>query len=300
MAESKKINTYWQKFINKNDENNQLLQYFLSTFTELTNSVYNLDFENTTPTSSKELKAIKLTLSKLETLELSQSFIKSLIEKNYSTPDYILDTLQDSVKDLKKEKVITKRSGFKANGELTAPWQKFKNRLDNYNQVSIEKWTTEQLVGHTMSRYKDYMCSDYALSYNGAPLQSKEIYCLNRAAAMLSLSIPNMKNYIDWVFDKLIIPKKVIISSFGFFCHDNVVNAYKKEIKKSSKLSRTTSLPNEYDEIFESFGMSIYTYGDLSFAKQASECSDDENIRLMFLQLQQAGFDFEKLNELED
>jgi hypothetical protein len=300
MAESKKINVYWHRFINRNDENNQLLQHFLSTFTELTNLAYNIDFINTTPTASKELKAIKLTLSKLEDLELSKAFIKSLIEKNQSTPDQILDVLQDSVKDLKKEKVITKRSGFKSNGELTAPWQKFKNRLDNYKEVSIEKWTTEQLVGHTISRYKDYMCSDYNLSYNGAPLKSKEIYCLNRAAAMLSLSIPNMKIYIDWVFDKLIIPKKIIISSFGFFCHDNVVNAYKKEIKKNSKLSRTTSLPNEYDEIFESFGMSIYTYGDLSFAKQASECSEDENIRLMFLQLQQAGFDFEKLNELED
>jgi hypothetical protein len=113
-----------------------------------------------------------------------------------------------------------------------------------------------------------------------------------------------VKDYIDFVFDEFIIKKSMEIKSLAFFFTDNFIFKFKETVRKSQRITRATTLPNQYDEIIKSLDLSLSTYGDLAFAKLALDQQPDseglKHYKLLFSQLQNMGLDIDSLTELEN
>lgn len=203
-----------------------------------------------------------------------------------------------------RKKVKGKLSGLNADGSPNAYWRRFKERLDKYNETPPKEWTAEHVLGHILKRYKEQMGIDFALSYSGPPTKCKEIYCVKRTLLALGTEDGEFaKNYIDWVFDTIIIPGKVTISSIAYFFTTNFVLKFKAEQRRRSRITRATELPSNIKTVVENLSLDVKTYGDLAFAKVAIE-DDPENEELsmyfrLFTDLKTQGFDDTVLNTLE-
>ena len=193
-----------------------------------------------------------------------------------------------------------KMSGLNKYGEPNAAWKKFKDKLDNYSVIPVEQWKEEQILGHIIKKYKDFYKCEYSLSYNKAPSKSTEMYCIRRMIASVGNDDPIViKKYIDFIFDDIIIPKNITVKSLSFFFTYSFIFEFKSKLRKMDKISRSTPLPDQYLTICNDLQLPIHTYGDLAFAKLASE-SDQEEYTLLFDQLQKLGFDSSKLDRLEN
>jgi hypothetical protein len=196
-----------------------------------------------------------------------------------------------------------KLSGLKQDGRPNAYWRKFKERLDSYSDLPVEEWKDDQILGHILKRYKDQMGIDFALSFSGPPTKCKEIYCLRRTILALGTEDPvSIKTYIDWMFDSIIIPNKVTISSIAYFFTTTFILKFKQESRKKSRITRATFLPEEYKTIISNLELDVSTYGDLAFAKVAIQ-DDPGNSAYdvygkMFTELKTIGFDESVLNAI--
>lgn len=196
-----------------------------------------------------------------------------------------------------------KLSGLNADGTPNAYWRKFKERLDSYSETLVQDWKPEHILGHILKRYKDYMGVEFAISYSGPPTKCKEIYCTKRMLLALGTEDgQTAKAYVDWVFDTIIIPGKVTISSIAYFFTSSFIMRFKAERRRNFNISRATELPPEIRAIAESLSLDVKTYGDLAFAKIAID-DDPENEELsvyfrLFVDLKNAGFDESILSTL--
>ena len=206
----------------------------------------------------------------------------------------------------KKKSVKGKLSGLKADGKPTAYWRRFKERLDSYNQTPTNEWKDEHFLGHILNRYKDWVGADFALSYSGPPSKCREMYCVRRM--LLALGTENgetVKKYIDWVFDTVIIPKKVNISSIAFFFTTGFILSFKQYLRKNKTVTRATELPRTFEPILQKLNLTdLSTYGDLAFAKLVIDedpNNDDNKIYIeLFDQLKNCvGFDVGQLKAIE-
>lgn len=202
-------------------------------------------------------------------------------------------------------KKTTAVRGINLDGSISKPWQKFKTKLEKYNDTPIQNWKSENFLGHIFKRYSEHTKSDFPLSYSGAPSKCKELYCVNRMVNTLSSNNNQIvKDYIDFVFDEFIIKKSMEIKSLAFFFTDNFIFKFKETVRKSQRITRATTLPNQYDEIIKSLDLSLSTYGDLAFAKLALDQQPDseglKHYKLLFSQLENMGLDIESLTELEN
>lgn len=193
-----------------------------------------------------------------------------------------------------------KLSGLKEDGTPNAYWRKFKERLNTYDQVPIQEWKEDQVLGHILKRYKDFQGVEFTLSYSGPPSKCKEIYCIRRM--VLSLGFEDgvtLKKYIDWVFDSHILPKKISLTSIAFFFTTNFVLKFKQELRKSNTVSRNSVLPEKY--LLLSSDLDISTYGDLAFAKRAIDQNPEEYKQYsdLLIKLIDNGFNIDSLNNLE-
>jgi hypothetical protein len=195
-------------------------------------------------------------------------------------------------------------SGLKLDHTPNAHWRKFKERLDNYDQTPPSQWTKEHILGHILKRYKDVVGVEFAISYSGPPTKCKEIFCIRRVLLRLGTEDGEIaKRYVDWVFDTIIIPQKVTISSVAYFLASNLVLKFKAELRRQSRITRATELPESFREVASNLSLDVKTYGDLAFAKVAIE-DDPENDELkayfdLFMHLKEAGFDDTVLSSLE-
>jgi hypothetical protein len=204
----------------------------------------------------------------------------------------------------RKKQQKGKLSGLNADGLPNAYWRRFKERLESYQEVPVDDWKEEQMLGHILKRYKDIMGVDFALSYSGPPTKSKEIYCIRRTILVLGADDgPTVKQYIDWVFDTKIIPQKMIISSIAFFFTTNLILTFKRDSRKQNRITRATELPEEYQDIAIGLELDVKTYGDLAFAKVAlDDDPDNEDLNIyssLFVMLKDNGFDESILSSLD-
>lgn len=203
-----------------------------------------------------------------------------------------------------RKKQKGKLSGLNADGTPNAYWRRFKERLDNYEETAIQDWKAEHILGHILKRYKDQMGVEYALSYSGPPTKCKEIYCTKRMLLALGTEDgQTAKNYVDWVFDTVIIPGKVAISSIAYFFTTSFILRFKAERRRKSQISRATELPPDIKSVVENLSLDVKTYGDLAFAKVAID-DDPGNEELsvyfrLFMDLKDKGFDESVLSTLE-
>lgn len=205
-----------------------------------------------------------------------------------------------------RKKKATKLSGLKNDGLPNAYWRRFKQRLDKYDETPPANWKDEHALGHILKRYKDQVGVDFSLSHSGPPTKSKEIYCIRRMILALGTEDGQViKNYIDWLFDTIVIPKNITISSIAFFFTADFIFKFKQKLRRNNKITRTTQLPVQYCQLLTNLNITdISTYGDLAFAKLAID-QDPDNIEYaiyieMFNKLSGVGLDIDQLKSLKD
>jgi hypothetical protein len=204
------------------------------------------------------------------------------------------------------ERKVTPRKikGLNQDGSPNASWRKFKIRLDNYTDTPEDEWDEYYFLGHILKRYKDYMGTEFPLSYKSAPSKSQELYCVKRMIATLSVQDKQtIKNYIDFVYDTYILPKKVAVTSLAYFFTVNFIFDFKSKYRKDTKITRNTQLPPNCKEVINNLSLDVCTYGDLAFAKLALD-NDPKNDALevyskMFEELKNTGFDTGVLERLD-
>ena len=204
----------------------------------------------------------------------------------------------------KKEK--GKLSGLKADGTPNTYWRKFKERLEIYDTIPVSNWKDENFLGHILRRYKEVpgTTTSFALSYSGPPTKCKEIYCIRRMVLTLGTEDPIcVKAYLDWVFDTIVIPGKILITSIAYFFTGSIIDNFKKNYRKENTVTRASKIPDVCMSIINKEGLQLSTYGDLAFAKLAID-QDPENedyapyIRV-FEQLRNNGLDVNNLGKLD-
>jgi len=202
---------------------------------------------------------------------------------------------------------VKKPSGLKNDGTPNASWRKFKERLEVYETVPVAEWGPDQALGHLFKRYSECFDVDFSLSYSGPPTKCSEIYCVKRMMTFLDGETPNMimvKDFIDWSFDSVIIPKKIQVESLAFFFAPKLVREFKSKYKKSKKITRSTQLPQNIEHIISVIGLDdIVTYGDLAFAKKTIDSNPNNNAYKpyidLFKQLDDSGFNTSIIDFLE-
>ena len=185
---------------------------------------------------------------------------------------------------------------------MNLPCVRFKTRLSEFQSIPRTEWKPEQILAYIMQRYEQTFNVEYSLSLSGPPSKCQEIYCIKRMQSILNSEDPAISiAYVDWVFDTIIIPKKMELKSLAFFFTTNVVRDFKAKYKKSKKILRSTQLPSVFGSVINSFGYDfLQTYGDLAFVKLSIESNPDNNeYQPLFHSLQENGFDPLVLEDLE-
>ncbi len=198
---------------------------------------------------------------------------------------------------------VTKPSGIKHDGTPNAHWRKFEQRLKAFADIPLSEWKEEEILGYLLKRYTEHYQIDWALSYSGPPSRCAEMYIVRRTMTAVGTQKASiMKQYIDWVFDKDIIPKRKQISSLAYFFAPGLCNQFRAEFRKNSTITRTTELPQDYATIVNGLQLSLNTYGDLAFARMAIQGQSDDTMApyvLLFNQLRDLGFNESILETLE-
>lgn len=195
---------------------------------------------------------------------------------------------------------VKQPSGLKRDGTPNVYWKRFEKRLKEYNTVSPLHWSEEQILGYLLEKYRNYYETDFCLSYSGAPTKSSEMYCVRRMMTTLgAMNGREAKEYIDWVFETIIEPRKMQITSLAFFFTRDICNQFKASRKKAKLITRSTNLPSQYLDILSTMEIDAQTYGDLAFVKMARDQNPVEEYVQLFKKLQDVGFDENLLSKLE-
>lgn len=197
---------------------------------------------------------------------------------------------------------VNKPSGLKTDGTPNVHWQRFSDKIKLFLSKSPIEWSEEEILGYLLDRYSKHFGIEWSLSYSGPPTKCPEMYIIRRMLTTVGTQKGTIaKQYIDWVFDKEIIPKKKQISSLAYFFNVGLCNQFKANFRKDTTITRTTELPDAYKDYINSLGLNISTYGDLAFAKQAIDNNPDDSLKPymeLFEILEKDGLDKEMLNQL--
>lgn len=183
-------------------------------------------------------------------------------------------------------------------------WDTFFKKLSKYSDLSVEDWKEYQLLGYLVSRLETYLQRKFAFSLSGQPSKCPEMFFIKKIIYSLDTSDPEtVKSYIDWVFDKKIVPSKVKLRSIGYFHNSSFANQFLDENKKSKQITRSTTLPEEYRTIVNFFKAPAETFGDLAFIKKVIESNPEDEDSLtfkkMFSNLMSIGFKEDCLRDLK-
>jgi hypothetical protein len=198
---------------------------------------------------------------------------------------------------------ISKPSGIKHDGTPNVAWRKFEEKIRSCDNTPLPDWESEHILGHILKRYAEHYGMEFSLSYSGPPTKCSEMFCVKRIMTTVgSQKGWILKDYIDWVFDKIIIPKKTAVTSLAFFFTKDIANQFKAEFKKRSTITKSTELPDNYLNLVTSLNLSACTYGDLAFIKMAVENDPDRDdfaaYHELFKKLDENGFDISALQTL--
>jgi len=194
-----------------------------------------------------------------------------------------------------------KPSGLKVDGTPNVPWQKFQNKLRDYNSTPVDEWKEVNILGYLLSKYKDQYEIEYGLSYSGPPSKCSEMYVIKRMMTTIGTERGAIcQDYINWVFETHIAPSNKEIVSLAYFFNKGIISKYRAIFKTRLKVTKTTALPAKYLEQISILELSISTYGDLAFAKMAVDSSPEDypEYSTLFDNLKAAGINTTILNTL--
>ena len=188
--------------------------------------------------------------------------------------------------------------------KLSKPWQKFFAKFSEIDNLKNSQWKEIHQLAYITKRYEQIYHREFAFSFTGAPSKCTEIVLVKKIGFMLNTSnAKTIKEYIDWIYDVKIIPKNIKIKNLSFFLTPGLGNEFLIYRAENIKIKKTTELPKDYQEIINDLGLSILTYGDLSFAKNILDERGEGNpavlpYREMFNQLLSIGFEFETIKDI--
>lgn len=186
---------------------------------------------------------------------------------------------------------------------LTKPWQKFFDKLNEFEDLKVSQWKDVHVLGYILKRYKDLHDKEYSITVKNAPSKCPDMVIVRRIFATLNTTnMKTIKDYIDWVYDTKVAPKKMKFRTIGFFLTTGFANEFLnwRDSAKNS-FSRASELPSDYLSIASSLGVHASTYGDLAFIQMAVEANDDKssNNFVLLKNLEVLGLDLDKLKELK-
>lgn len=153
---------------------------------------------------------------------------------------------------------------------VSKPWLKFLAKFTQIKTLPLPEWKEVHLLAFFCQRFEILYQKKFALSFRGAPSKCTEIYMIKRTMAMLDTTNPEIiHNYINWIFEKKIIPQKLKIRTIGFLTTPGFGNEFQNFQEESNKIIRSTQLPESYVRIAQNLDIQISTYGELAFIKMA-------------------------------
>lgn len=183
-------------------------------------------------------------------------------------------------------------------------WQNFHHKLGMFERFSPNQWTEIQLLGYILDRYKKLYGREYSIAMKGAPGKCSEMFFVRNMIRTIGTSDMNIiKEYVDWVYDKKIIPENKKIKTFSYFMMAGLVNEFQFDKTENEIIKRSTELPINYKEIANNLNVSVNTYGDLAFVKMAYDKAkgDLNNTYVQFFsRLEGNGFNIEILERLAE
>lgn len=189
---------------------------------------------------------------------------------------------------------------------LNAYWRKFFKKFEEIDDPNMKpsQWKEVHVLAYICKRYEQQYGRKFSVTIKGAPTRSPDMYVVKRIIASLNTTnMRTVKEYIDWVFDKKIIPKKTHFRKVGYFLTEGFANEFFHEkMNKKSGFKRSSGLPAAYIKIAEDLGINISTYGDLAFLQMAVERKPDDtdNPRYVLLaNLELLGLNLNALKEME-
>jgi len=183
-------------------------------------------------------------------------------------------------------------------------WQTFFLKLKTWEDDKISKWNDHQLLGYFLKRHKDCSGIKYVFDISKTPSKTSELFMMKKLKGAIETTNPTLiKEYIDWVFDKKIIPNKQKVTSVGFLTMPKFINEFLFYKKEAARPRRSVSLPKDYKELANQLNISVETFGDIAFIKMSSDKfkQDITHPNVVFLNnLQAMGLDLNTLDSLED
>lgn len=183
-------------------------------------------------------------------------------------------------------------------------WVNFFKKFDEIDKVPTSKWQPIHHLSYLTKRYEDTYGKRFSFTISGTPSKCTEIHMIKRLMAVLGTSNQRtIKEYIDWVYDKKVIPQDRKFRSIGFFANPQFCNEFQLERAENNKIGRGTRLPAEYQSVVDNLNLGMNTFGDLAFAKQAldeaPEAESREPYRILFRELYRVGFEYNMLEGIK-
>ena len=184
------------------------------------------------------------------------------------------------------------------------PNEKYKKFFDKFSEIktlNISEWKPLHLISYFVQKYKDQYDVKYQFKFNSpSPVKSFEVFQIKKLAQLLSSNPQIIKEYIDWIFINVVPKAKRRLTSISFLTAESTVNDYKMRVlcvgKKDSGVDRSTSLPDQYAQVFNDCQVHAHTYGDVAFLSQMEPMP--ENIAVALDGIERLGFDMEILKRI--
>jgi len=192
--------------------------------------------------------------------------------------------------------------------KLSKPWEnffyKFKDIEEEPFKSKVFLWKEVHILAYICKRFKELYNKDYAITQKNAPSKCPDMFFVRKMISTLgTTNMVIVKEYIDWIYDKKIIPENKKIRTLSYFMTAGFVNEFYFQKSESEIVKRSTSLPKNYKEIANALNVSVDTYGDLAFIKMASDRAkgDLNNPNVVFFEnIKALGFDISILEKLAE
>ena len=183
-------------------------------------------------------------------------------------------------------------------------WVRFFKKFDEIEEKPVSKWKEIHHLSYITKRYEETYGKHFSFALAGSPGKCPEIHMVKKLMAVLGTSNPKTtRDYIDWVYDKKVLPQNRKFRSIGFFSNSQFCNEFNLDRIEAQRITRATPLPKEYKVIADRLEVTMETYGDLAFAKQAVDqaplAESREPYRILFRELYKIGFEYDILEEIK-
>src|ERR1700748_1143778 len=141
-----------------------------------------------------------------------------------------------------KEIEFTSASDLKISG----PWKKFFLKMKDVESEPFKSkvflWKPEHLLGYICYRFKKIYGKEFAITIKNAPSKCPDMFFVKRMIQTLNTSdMTIVKEYIDWMYDKKIIPENKKIRTLAYFMTAGFCNEFYFERAENKIIKRSSS-----------------------------------------------------------